>query len=162
MMGDAQQRSAQRSSLGSSEYVFEPLLRHPPQADGLPPFGLAFRSQRDVAPSTIHCALAQDNQSVALKRPQIVTECGTIDRQSIREFSKCRWVRRPMRELRQDCKLGRPQPAGLERSIIKLRQPSRCHAQRRRVARADAKICLAIDCHRRGKNRVYAHMVQRG
>ena len=149
MMGDPQQRRAQRSGLGPSEYMFEPLLRHPPQTDTLPPFGLAFRSQRDVAPSTIHCARTQDNQSLAFKGPQIVTERGTIDRQCIRELSKCRWVRRPMRKLRQDCKLGRPQPAGLERRIIKLRQPSRCHAQRRRVARTEAKICFAVGCHGR-------------
>lgn len=74
MMGDRLQRSAQRSGLGPPEYIFEPPLRHPPQTDSLPPFGLAFRSQRDVAPSTIHCALTQDNQSLALKGPQIVTE----------------------------------------------------------------------------------------
>ena len=74
MMGDPQQRSAQRSGLGPSEYMLEPLLRHPPQTDSLPPFGFAFRSQRDVAPSPIHCARAQDNQSLAFKGPQIVTE----------------------------------------------------------------------------------------
>ena len=147
MMGDPQQRSAQRSGLGPSEYLFKPLLRYPPQTDTLPPLGLAFRSQRDVAPSAIHCARTQDKQSLALKGPQIVTERGTIDRQSIRELSKCRWVRRPMRKLGQDCKLGRPQPAGLERRIIKLRQPSRCHAQRRRVTRTQAKICFAVGCH---------------
>ncbi len=74
MMGDPQQRSAQRSGFGPPEYMFEPHLRHPPQTDTLPPFGLAFRSQRDVAPSTIHCALTQDNQALALKGPQIVAE----------------------------------------------------------------------------------------
>jgi hypothetical protein len=57
-----------------------------------------------------------------------VTERRTIDRQSIRKLRKCRWVRRAVRKLRQDCKLGRPQAAGLERRIIKLRQPSRCLA----------------------------------
>lgn len=147
MMGDPQQRSAQRSGLGPSEYMFEPLLSHPPQTDSLAPFGLAFRSQRDVAPSTIHCALTQDKQTLALKGPQIVTERGTIDRQSIRELSKCWWVLRPLCKLRQDCKLGRPQPAGFERRIIKLGQPSGCHAQRRRVARTEAKICFAVGCH---------------
>ena len=81
MMGDRLQRSAQRGGLGPSEYPFEPLLRHPPQTDTLPPFGLALRSQRNVAPSAIHWALSQDNQSLALEGPQIVTECGTIDRQ---------------------------------------------------------------------------------
>ena len=107
MMGDPQQRRAQRSGLGPSEDTFEPFLRYPPQTDTLTPLGLAFSSQRDVAPSTIHCALTQDNPALALKGPQIVTERGTIDRQCIRELSKCRWVRRPMRKLRQDCKLGR-------------------------------------------------------
>jgi hypothetical protein len=80
MMGDPQQRRAQGSGLRPSEYLFEPLLRHPPQTDSLPPFGLAVRSQRDVAPSTIHFALTQDKQSLALKGPQIVTERRTIDR----------------------------------------------------------------------------------
>jgi len=74
MVGDRLQRSAQRSGLGPPEYMFEPLLRHPPQTDSLPPFSFAFGSQRDVKPSTIHCALTQDNQSLALKGPQIVTE----------------------------------------------------------------------------------------
>ena len=74
MMGDRLQRSAQRSGLGAPEYLFEPLLRHPPPTDSLPPFDLAFRSQRDVAPSSIHRALTQDNQSIALEGPQIVTE----------------------------------------------------------------------------------------
>jgi len=74
MAGDPEQGSAERSGLGPSEYMFEPLLRHPPQADSLPPFGLAFRGQRDVAPSSIHRALTQDNQSLALEGPQIVTE----------------------------------------------------------------------------------------
>ena len=69
MMGDPQQRSAQRSGLGPSEYIFEPFLRHAPQTDSLPPFGPAFRGQRDVAPSSIHCALTQDNPSLALKGP---------------------------------------------------------------------------------------------
>jgi len=93
MMGDAQQRSAKRSRLGPSEYVFEPVLRHPPQTQTLPAFPLAFRGQRNVAPSTIRCALTQDNESLALKGPQIVTERRTVGRQSIREFRKCRRVR---------------------------------------------------------------------
>jgi hypothetical protein len=59
MMGDPQQRSAQPSGLGPSEYMFEPLLRHLPQTNTLPPFGVAFRSQCDVAPSTIHCAFTK-------------------------------------------------------------------------------------------------------
>ena len=126
MMGNAQQRGAQRSGLGSSEYVFEPLLRRPPQAQSLPIFGVAFRRQSDVALSTILCALTHDNEPVALKGPQIVTERRTIDRQSIRELRKCRWLPRPMGKLRQDGKLGGPETAGLERPIIKLRQPSRC------------------------------------
>jgi hypothetical protein len=29
MMGNAQQRGAQRGGLGPSEYMFEPILRHP-------------------------------------------------------------------------------------------------------------------------------------
>jgi len=74
MAGDPEQRSAQRCGLGPSENVFEPLLRHPPQPDSVPPFGLAVRGQLDVAPSTIHRALTQGNQSLALEGPQIVTE----------------------------------------------------------------------------------------
>src|SRR6267378_3504845 len=54
-----------------------------------------------------------------------------------------------MGKLHQDCKLGRPQTRGLERNIVKLRQPSRCLAQRRRVARTDAKSWLASGCHAR-------------
>src|SRR4029077_13093919 len=99
MMGDPQQRGAQSSGLGPSEYMFEPLLRHPPQTDSLPPFGLAFRGQCDVAPSTIHRALTQGNQPLALEGPQIVTKGGTIDRQAIRELRECRGVRRPVRKL---------------------------------------------------------------
>jgi hypothetical protein len=72
--GDPEQLSAQRCGLGPSEYLFEPLLSHPPQTDSLPAFGLAFGGQSDVAPPTIHCAVTQDNQSLALKGPQIVTE----------------------------------------------------------------------------------------
>ena len=58
--------------------MLKPVLRHLPQTQTLPPFRLAFRGQRDVAPSTILCALTQDNESLALKRPQIVTERRTI------------------------------------------------------------------------------------
>ena len=70
MMGDPQQRSARGSGLRPSEYLFEPLL--PPPAtdvDTLPPFGPPCRSQRDVAPSTIHFQLStQDKQSLARSR----------------------------------------------------------------------------------------------
>src|SRR2546421_363301 len=138
MIGNAEQRSAQRSGLGPSEYVLEPILRQLPQTQTLPPFRLASRGQRDVAPSTIRCALPQGNESVALKGPQIVTERRTIGRQSIRELRQGGRVRRPIGKLHQDCKLGRSQPCGLERRIVKLSQPSRGLAQRRRVARTDA------------------------
>jgi len=93
MMGNAQQRSAKRSGLGPSEYVLEPVLGHLPQTHSLPHFRLAFRGQRDVPPSTIRCTLPQDNESVALKGPEIVTERRTIGRQSIRELRQGRRVR---------------------------------------------------------------------
>ncbi len=140
MMGNAQQRSTQRSGLGPSEYLFEPRLRHPPQTQALSILRLALGSQRDAALSTIHYTLAQDDECLALEGSQIVAERRTIDRQSIGELSKCRWFRRPMRKLGQDCKLGRPQAAGFERCIIKLCQPSGCLAQRRGVAWNEPKI----------------------
>jgi hypothetical protein len=93
MMGDAQQRCAKRSGLRPSDYMFEPVLCHLPQTQTFPPFPLASRGQGDVAPSTIHCALTQHNESLALEGPQIVTERRTIGRQSIRELRKCRRVR---------------------------------------------------------------------
>ena len=42
MMSNAQQSSAKRSSLGATEYVFEPILRHLPQAHTLLPLLFAF------------------------------------------------------------------------------------------------------------------------
>src|SRR6266478_7225878 len=102
MVGNAQQRRAKRSRLRPSEYMFEPVLGHLPQTQTLPPFPPAFRGQSDVAPSAIRRALSQGNQSLAFKRPQIVTERGAIGRQSIREFRKCRWVRGPNGTLHED------------------------------------------------------------
>jgi hypothetical protein len=107
-MGDSQQCSTQRGGLGPAEDMLEPVLRHLPQTQTLPAFRPAFRGQRDVAPSTILCAFTQDNESLAFKGPEIVTERRTIDRQGIRELSKGRWVRRPIHKLHQDCKLSGP------------------------------------------------------
>ena len=42
MMSNAQQSSAKRCSLGSTEYVLEPILRHLPHAHTLLPFLFAF------------------------------------------------------------------------------------------------------------------------
>jgi len=64
----------------------------PAIAAGLTAFRLALRGQRDVAPSTIRCA-SRRTMNPSRQGAQIVTERRTIDRQSIRELRKGRWVR---------------------------------------------------------------------
>jgi hypothetical protein len=133
VVGETQQGEAQGPRIRSTADLFKPLLRNLPGAATLLEFRLTLGGENDMPLASIF-AFLQNDQSVALQRPQGMAERGALNHQCLRELCHGGWILGSVGELEQDRQLSGSQTRLRQRVLVHLRYPTRRFAKCGRMA----------------------------